>query len=125
MNIETIKEYFNRYFVNVLKTQYTDYNGRPNRPHFWYFFLFDFIITIVLAFIDTLLFGRSLLSLIFSLATLVPNVCLGIRRLHDLGKPGWWYWIFLVPFIGSIILLVLFCLPGENKANAYGEPVKA
>ena len=71
------------------------------------------------------LFGRSRLSLIFSLATLVPNVCLGIRRLHDLGKPGWWYWIFLVPFIGSIILLVLFCLSGENKANAYGEPVKA
>lgn len=125
MNIETIKEYFNRYFVNVLKTQYTDYTGRANRPQFWYFFLFVFIITFVLAFIDTLLFGRSLLSLIFSLATLVPNVCLGIRRLHDLGKPGWWYWIFLVPFIGSIILLVLFCLPGENKANAYGEPVKA
>ena len=125
MNIETIKEYFNRYFVNVLKTQYNDYTGRANRPQFWYFFLFVFIITFVLAFIDTLLFGRSLLSLIFSLATLVPNVCLGIRRLHDLGKPGWWYWIFLVPFIGSIILLVLFCLPGENKANAYGEPVKA
>lgn len=125
MNTETIKEYFNRYFVNVLKTQYTDYNGRADRPQFWYFFLFVFIITFVLAFIDTLLFGRSLLSLIFSLATLVPNVCLGIRRLHDLGKPGWWYWIFLIPFIGSIILLVLFCLPGENKANAYGEPVKA
>ena len=108
MDIEKIKALFNTYFVDVLKNHYTDFNGRANRPQYWYFVLFVFIISLVL-------------GLIFSLAILVPSIGLGVRRLHDLGRPGWWYFGVLIPIVGPIALLVLFCMKGENKDNAYGK----
>lgn len=109
--------------MNVLKTQYTDFNGRANRPQYWYFALFTFIISLVLGIIDGLLFGTNILSLIFVLAILVPSIGLGVRRIHDLGYSGWWYLISMVPFVGGIALLVAFCLKGQDKTNAYGNPV--
>ena len=74
MDIEKIKALFNTYFVDVLKNHYTDFNGRANRPQYWYFVLFVFIISLVLGIIDSILFGRQILGLIFSLAILVPSI---------------------------------------------------
>lgn len=125
MDMEKIKAYFNKYFVEVLKTQYTNFKGRADRPQYWYFTLFCVLISIPLSIIDSLLFGAQVLSLVFSLAVLVPSVALGVRRLHDLGKSGWLYLIALIPLIGPIALLVLFCLKGQDKANQFGEVVKA
>ena len=121
MDIEKIKALFNTYFVDVLKNHYTDFNGRANRPQYWYFVLCVFIISLVLGIIDSILFGRQILGLIFSLAILVPSIGLGVRRLHDLGRPGWWYFGVLIPIVGPIALLVLFCMKGEDKDNAYGK----
>lgn len=122
MNIEKIKSYFNKYFVEVLKTQYTDFQGRANRAQYWYFVLFYILISIPLAIIDGILFQGQVLTLILSLALIVPSIAIGVRRLHDLGRPGWWYFGALIPIVGPIALLVLFCLKGEDKANAYGAP---
>lgn len=122
MNIEKIKSYFNKYFVEVLKTQYTDFNGRASRAQYWYFVLFYVLISIPLAIIDGILFQGQVLTLILSLALIVPSIAIGVRRLHDLGRPGWWYFGALIPVVGPIALLVLFCLKGEDKANAYGAP---
>ena len=121
MDIEKIKALFNTSFVDVLKNHYTDFNGHANRPQYWYFVLFVFIISLVLGIIDSILFGRQILGLIFSLAILVPSIGLGVRRLHDLGRPGWWYFGVLIPIVGPIALLVLFCMKGEDKDNAYGK----
>lgn len=123
MNLEKAKEIFNKYFVEYLKTQYTNFNGRANRSMYWYFVLCAVVVSIPLTIIDMII-GVQFLSLIFSLAILVPSIALGVRRLHDLGKPGWWYFMILVPIVGPIALIVLFCQKGEEKANAYGEPVK-
>lgn len=125
MDIAKIKSYFNQYFVEVLKTQYADFKGRVNRPQYWYFTLFAFIISIPLGIIDAILFGSQVLTLIFSLAIFVPSIGLGIRRLHDLGKSGWLYLVVLIPVVGPIGLLVLFCLKGEDKKNQFGNVVKA
>lgn len=123
MNMEKIKEYFNKYFVNYVKTQYTNFNGRVSRAQYWYFVLFYVVIAIPLGIIDGILFGGQVLTLLLSLALLIPNIGIGVRRLHDLGKPGWWYFMALVPLVGPIALLVFFCLKGEEKANKYGNIV--
>lgn len=121
--MEKIKALFNTYFVEYLKNNYTNFSGRASRPQYWYFILFVVIIAVVLGIIDGILFQTQVLGLIFSLAILVPNIGLGVRRLHDLGKSGWWYLIVLVPIVGPIALLVMFCLKGEPKANTYGPVV--
>jgi len=123
LNKDNALKIFNKYFVEYLKTQYTNFNGRASRPDYWYFVLCAFVIGLVLAIIDAVI-GVRLFTSIFSLAILIPSVGLGVRRLHDLGKPGWWYFMALIPLIGGIALLVLFCMKGEDKANAYGEPAK-
>lgn len=121
--LEKAKAIFNTYFVEYLKENYTNFNGRANRPQYWYFVLCVFVISLLLGIIDGLFFGRQVLSLLFSLAVLVPSIGLGVRRLHDLGKPGWWYFMILIPLVGPIALLVLFCLKGEDKDNQYGKVV--
>lgn len=113
--------YFNTYFVDVLKNQYADFNGRAIRSQYWYFVLFTFIIGFVLGFIDGMLFGRQILSLIFNLAVLIPSIAIGVRRLHDLGKTGWWYLLILVPIVGPIVLIVWFCMKGQTTKNQYGD----
>lgn len=120
MDINKIKEYFNSYYVNVLKTQYADFKGRANRPQYWYFTLFNVLIAFVLGFIDGLIFQMNVISLVYALAVLVPGIALAVRRLHDLGKPWFWLLISLVPLVGGIALIVLFCLKGEDKENAWG-----
>lgn len=123
--MEKIKAYFNKFFVEVIKKQYTDFKGRASRGQYWRFVLCYVIVSIPLAIIDALVFKAQVLGLILALGLLLPSIAIGIRRLHDLGRCGWWYLIALIPFLGPIALLIMFCLPGEAKANAYGDIVKA
>ena len=60
------------------------------------------------------------MSLITTLALLLPGLAVGIRRLHDIGRSGWWILIALVPFIGAIVLLVFALQPSEGP-NRFGE----
>lgn len=115
--------YFNTYYVDVLKNQYADFTGRAIRSQFWYFVLFNFIISFVLSFIDGFIFQRQILSLIFSLAVLVPSIAIGVRRLHDLGKSGWFYLLALIPIVGQILLIVWFCTKGQTTKNQYGDAI--
>lgn len=122
MNLEKIKNGFNQYFVNVIKNQYTDFNGRATRSQYWYFVLCYIIISIPFSIVDAI-FKTQILTLILALALVVPSVAIGIRRLHDINKSGWWYLIALIPIAGPIALLVMFCLPTQpavsnnNSAN--------
>lgn len=115
--------YFNTYFVDVLKNQYADVNGRAVRSQFWYFVLFSFIVSFVLGIVDSVLFGRPILSLIFNLVVLFPSIAIAVRRLHDLGKTGWWYLLIFVPFVGQIVLIVWFCMKGQTTKNQYGDAI--
>ncbi len=121
--LEKFKAIFNKYFVDYLKTNYTNFEGRVSRSQYWYFVLCYVVVAIPLAIIDGILFQSQVLTLILSLALIVPQIGIGVRRLHDLGKPGWWYFMVLIPLVGPIALLVLFCMKGENKDNQYGKIV--
>ena len=114
------------WYFEVLK-KYAVFAGRARRKEYWYFFLFNTIIGIVLAFIDSATgsynqnAGMGLLGSIYALAVLIPGIAVSVRRLHDIGKSGWWLFIILIPLIGAIVLLVFMVLDSEPGQNDYGE----
>lgn len=111
--------------------QYADFEGRARRKEYWMFVLFNFIIGFVLGIIDGLFgwlspeIGLGVLGGIYSLAVIIPSLAVGVRRLHDIGKSGWAYFIILIPIVGAIILLVWFCREGVSGNNEWGEDPKA
>ena len=76
------------YYLKVLQN-YATFSGRARRSEYWYFVLFNVIISIALGFIGGMM-GISILSNIYSLAILVPSIAVGVRRMHDVGKSGWY-----------------------------------
>ena len=94
------------------------------------FTLFNVIFAIVLRFLDGL-FGTvssdgriGLFGGIYYIAVLIPTLAVSVRRLHDIGKSGWYYLIGLIPIVGPLILLVWFCTEGERNSNGWGEDPK-
>ena len=94
--------------IRVCFGKYVDFNGVASRPEFWWFALFVFVVCIVLALVS------SLLSNLFALATLLPQLAVGARRLHDIGRSGWWQLLLLVPLLGLIVLIVLWAQPSKH-----------
>ena len=126
---------FKNYFVNVIKNKYADFSGRARRSEYWYFALFNIIISILMAIVGVLvgyLMGEDTgaivtlgLMTVYSLALLIPSLALVIRRLHDSGKSGWMALLGFVPVVGGIILLVFLLLESEPNTNKWGPNPKA
>jgi uncharacterized membrane protein YhaH (DUF805 family) len=111
------------WYLKVLR-QYVDFAGRARRKEYWMFTLVNVIIALVLAILDNV-FTTGILGLVYSLAVLLPSLAVGVRRLHDTGRSGWWLLISLIPLIGAIVLVVFFATDGEPQPNAYGPDPKA
>ncbi|MFC5409370.1 DUF805 domain-containing protein [Larkinella bovis] len=107
-------------YVSVLK-KFNDFNGRARRSEYWYFFLVNILVSQGLNFLNILLFNGSvllgMLVLLLNLAILVPSVAVAVRRMHDVGKSGWYA---LVP----VYNLILACTEGTAGANEYGNDPK-
>lgn len=116
-------ELFNQYFIDIIKKHYVDFNGRARRKEFWMFYLFTTIISIILGWVDGLIFGQQILSYLFGILILLPFISLWVRRLHDTNKSGWWLLLFFTG-IGTIVLLVFAVLEGEKGPNQYGPDPK-
>lgn len=118
-----------KWYKKVL-SQYADFKGRARRKEFWMFVLFNFIFACIAAVIDNILgltyseTGTGPFYGIYALAVLIPGLAVSVRRLHDIGKSGWWLLITLVPIIGGIWLLVLYCKDSEAGANKWGPNPK-
>lgn len=129
-------EKFNNYFLDTIKNRYVDFKGRSTRSEYWYFILFVFIISIILSLVDTLLINPALgmapaeaaksglLAPIFALAVLLPKIAVAVRRLHDIGKSGWWYLIILIPIIGVLVLIYFWVQDSQVGENMYGPNPK-
>ena len=117
------------WFVGALK-KYAVFEGRARRREYWFYVLFWVIIAVVLNVVDRMLgmysaeMGMGILGGIFWLATLLPSLAVGARRLHDTGRSGWWLLIGLIPLIGAIVLIVFFVLDSQPGTNAYGPNPK-
>ncbi len=114
---------FNRikyYIEKCLLVKYADFSGRAGRAEYWSFALTLGVISSLLNLLgrDGGFFG--VLATLFSLAIFVPSLSVGWRRLHDTGRKGAWYLIFLIPLIGWIILIVWLCQPGQPGENEFG-----
>ncbi|MGW3054884.1 DUF805 domain-containing protein [Streptomyces goshikiensis] len=112
------------YYTDVLK-KYATFSGRARRQEFWMFFLCNLAVAIVIAIIDAVVGANSIISILYSLATLLPTLALSVRRLHDTDRSGWWLLIELIPFIGWIVLIVFFATEGKSPQNEYGVNPKA
>ena len=108
------------WYMHVL-TNYTQFTGRAGRAEYWSFFLINLVITLVLEFVLGFL-HLGFLAYIYSLAVLIPSIAVGIRRLHDTDRSGWWLLIFFIPFLGWIAGLILLALEGTPGPNQYGPP---
>jgi len=121
------------WYLKVLK-QYADFSGRARRKEYWMFTLFALIFFIVAAILDNVLgttfkiqgqsLGYGWLYLILGIATILPALAVAVRRLHDVGKSGWWYFIAFIPIVGGIILLVWFCTDSQAGKNEWGANPK-
>lgn len=112
-----------QWYLHVLRN-YVNFSGRARRQEYWMFALISTIISIVLSFIGKLIGMPTLLSGLYALAILLPSIGVSVRRLHDIGKSGWWLLIAFVPFVGAIVLLIFACIEGQPGTNEYGPNPK-
>ena len=117
--------------VSTCWKKYGDFDGRAQRPEFWWWVLFVTLLQIVASIVLTVLlvlFQNAgflqwlgvMIFMIVVLAVILPSIAVSVRRLHDRDLSGWWYLLGFVPF-GSIVLLVWYVLPGTPGPNRYGD----
>jgi uncharacterized membrane protein YhaH (DUF805 family) len=122
------------WYLEVLK-KYAVFSGRARRMEFWMFVLFNFIVVFAFGVIDSLLYlvgivqdlagiTYNVLCGLYSLAVLIPGLAVSVRRLHDTNRSGWWYFINLIPVIGSIIFIIFAVQDGTPGSNQYGPNPK-
>ncbi len=118
-----------QYYIKAIK-DYAKFEGRARRKEYWMFLLFQFLFLLVAFLLDGMLglriggIGYGWLYILYSLFTFLPALAVGVRRLHDVGKSGWFMLIVLVPIIGGIWLIVLYCTDGVKGPNQYGPNPK-
>ena len=122
------------WWKKVVFENYANFSGRARRAEYWYFVLANFILLMpaYLIGIAGTFSGSSLLSLagfgiygVVAIGTFIPSLAVAVRRLHDINKSGWFYFIVLIPLIGAIVLLVWFFTDGDRHTNEFGEDPKS
>ena len=110
-------------YFKMAFTRYSDFTGRSRRSEYWYFVLFNALVSLPLT---ALSLGAEIEipSLIWTLITFIPSLALSVRRLHDIGKSGWFLLIMFIPLIGLIILIVWACTDSQPGTNEWGPNPK-
>lgn len=128
--ISSIIEPEGKGFLWAVKTcfrKYATFEGRASRSEYWFFCLFNCIIS-------TILFGLAIvinqenvslfflgLTFLYTLVVFLPGLAAAVRRLHDIGKSGWLYCVIFIPYLGAFILLYFLCKKGNDGTNIYGN----
>jgi uncharacterized membrane protein YhaH (DUF805 family) len=109
-------------YFKLALSRYSDFEGRSRRSEYWYFSLF-YVVSMVLV---SSFFGRFGIFLMMFVCVLgfIPSLAVTIRRLHDIGKSGWYYLITFIPLIGTILVLVWMCTDSESGGNEWGSNPK-
>ncbi len=114
-------------FSEAIKTVFSKYavfTGRARRSEYWYFFLFNVIVSAVLSALAKAVPFLGFLSAVYALAALLPGIGVFVRRMHDVGRSGW-SWLFgLIPLVGAILLLVWSATDSQPGDNKYGPNPK-
>jgi uncharacterized membrane protein YhaH (DUF805 family) len=111
-----------QYMFAPLK-KYADFQGRARRAEYWQFYLLYLIVYVVLLMLSMSTRGSPLAMVVaallgvFVLGLVIPMLAVGVRRLHDTNRSGWWLLISLIPLLGAIVLLVFMVLEGSRGPN--------
>ena len=106
---------------------YAIFSGRAKRAEFWWFFLFCMIVGLMGSVIDAALGldaaigGNGVFTTLIQLATFLPSIAVGSRRLHDTNRSGWWQLLWIVGFIGWIPLIIWLASTSKNENNRFGD----
>lgn len=144
VNLEEVNAPVPMTFVGTVKFSYKNYtrfSGRASRSEYWYWSLFNVLVFVAACFIYGLYLSFRyllpfelkyfvydnddkflLLFLIIVLSTIIPGMARGVRRLHDTNQSGALLFLSLIPFVGPVLLLILFCKDGDAVPNRYGPP---
>jgi len=118
------------WYLKVVRDNYANFTGRARRQEYWMFVLFNIIFIFAIALISGIMasiFDAPAFMILYALyifAVIIPSLAVAVRRLHDIGKSGWFYLIGLIPLIGGIWLIILFATEGDVGPNAYGQDPK-
>ena len=112
---------FKEAVIRAIQQNYCNFSGRASRSEYWWYCLFTFILWAIIGI--AFCWSQNALNIvsgITNLALLLPGLGLCVRRLHDIGKSGWWLLLAFIPIIGSIILIIWFCKNSQMEPNEYG-----
>lgn len=105
----------------AIKENYCNFSGRASRSEFWWFYLFNIILSAVIGIVFC--WSENAMNIatgLVNLALLLPSLGLAVRHLHDIDKSGWWIFISLIPIIGWILLIIWYCKDSQMETNEYG-----
>ncbi len=107
------------WFIDPIAKQYADFEGRTGREAFWMYVLIYWIVLIVASVVN------ETVSIILSFALFIPNLAITARRLHDVGKSGWWMLVSLIPLIGPVILIIFCATKSDVGPNRFGNSTQS
>lgn len=105
------------WYLAVLQ-KYAVFKGRARRKEFWMFHLVSFLIAVLIS------LANETAGTFYSLLVFLPSFAVSVRRLHDIGRSGWWTLVFLIPIIGVILMLYWYCQDSQSGFNEYGANPK-
>ena len=111
--------------ISVCFSKFFDYNGRALRSEYWYYVLFASIVNVAASFIeallifDTYMYEYGPISNTVALILLIPGINVCSRRLHDVGRSGWWQLLYFT-IIGSFLILYWTLKKGSEESNKFG-----
>ena len=103
--------------ITTCFSKFATFSGRATRSEFWWFYLF----TLLIGWFAQMAVGAGIAGVV-SLVFFLPLLAASVRRLHDIGRTGWWILIAFT-LIGIIVLIVFYATDSEKAANKYGEYV--
>mgnify|MGYP001187090921 FL=1 len=119
-----------QWFIYCLKN-YAKFDGRAGRPEYWFYDLFSTLIFFILQFLSIMLglqYSMNDLITVYPLAsvwqvvTFIPSMAVGVRRMHDINRSGFWLLFLLLPLIGWLLIMIFAVLKGNDDDNDYGSP---
>lgn len=116
----------------VVINQYLNFKGRSRRKEYWMFILFNMLFFSITMLLDNYVIQSTIegdipagyLTISYYIFVLIPTTAVTIRRLHDIGKSGWYYLISFIPFVGGFWIILMMCLEGEAQTNKWGANPK-
>lgn len=112
------------WYLTVMK-KYAVFTGRARRKEYWMFVLCNLGIALVLSLLGQLIGLKEQIANLYSLVVLLPSLAVGVRRLHDTDRAGWWLLINLIPVVGTLVFLYFMVCEGQAGPNRFGEDPKA